>query len=76
MTFEEKVKLIPWYKKLQILRIVDDLTQLEAADKCNTTRKIFWLWEKGKSYPNRNSRRSIAKAFRIDEKELFNSVAK
>ena len=67
----EIFKKLPWNKKIEILRIVKGWTQREVAERCNTSQKNFWNWESGKSYPNKNSRIAISKAFQIDEIEIF-----
>lgn len=67
----ELFKKLPWNKKIQVLRIVKEWTQQEAAERCNTNQKNFWNWESGKSYPNKNSRLIISKVFEVDESEIF-----
>jgi transcriptional regulator with XRE-family HTH domain len=62
---------MPWNKKIEILRITRGWSQDEAAAKCNTGTKVYWLWENGKSYPRNNSRRSIAMAFEVPETDIF-----
>lgn len=64
-------KEVSWNKKIEILRVIKGWSQEETANKCNTEQKTFWLWEKGKTYPRKNSRRAIAQAFNIPEVEIF-----
>jgi transcriptional regulator with XRE-family HTH domain len=60
-----------WNEKLKQLREKEKWSQYEAAEKCGTTQKTYWMWETGQSYPQKNNRRYIAKAFRVTEKYLF-----
>lgn len=64
---------LPWNKKIEVLRIIRNWTQEEAARECNTNQKMFWSWEKGINYPRKNSRISIAKAFKVKVEEIFKS---
>ncbi|ACA55409.1 helix-turn-helix transcriptional regulator [Clostridium botulinum] len=68
----ELVGNLSWNKKIEVLRIIKGWTQKEAAEKCNTNQKVYWIWESGGSYPRKNSRLAIAKAFGIKEEEIFN----
>lgn len=67
----ELIAGLPWYKKIEILRIIKGWTQEEAAEKCFTKQKAYWTWEKGNVYPRKNSRRAISQAFEVDENEIF-----
>lgn len=71
MTITEKFQGLSWNKKMEMLRNSNDWTQETAAEKCNTHKKIYWLWETGKSNPRKNSRIAIAKAFGVSEDEIF-----
>ena len=62
---------ITWNKKLEIIRIIKGWTQQEAAQKFNTTQKVYWNWETGNAYPRKNSRLAISKAFKVKESEIF-----
>lgn len=62
---------LPWYKKIKILRIVNDWEQDEAAEKCGTSKRIYWNWENGVCMPIKNNRRYIAKAFGVPEEDIF-----
>ncbi|MCD3216286.1 helix-turn-helix transcriptional regulator [Clostridium botulinum C] len=57
--------------KIKILRVVNNWTQEEAAEKCNTNQKIYWSWEMGKSYPRQKSRIAISKAYGVKVKDIF-----
>lgn len=70
---EEIIKNAPWYKKIEVLRILQGWTQEEAAEKCGTSPRIYWNWEKGISYPRTLSRRAIARAFGVPVEEIFGS---
>lgn len=63
---------LPWYKKLEVNRILNNWTQKEVAIKCNTSQKGYWCWEKGKRYPIEKNRKAIAKAFNVNVEDLFN----
>lgn len=67
----EFIEKLPWNKKMEVLRIAKGLTQEEMAEKCFTTQKNYWSWEKAIAYPRKNSRRAIAQAFQINEDEIF-----
>lgn len=67
------VKHLPWNKKIQILRIANNLTQKEAAVKCCTNQKGFWQWEKGKSHPNEKNQKLIATVFNVTVEYIFKS---
>lgn len=66
-----KLKDLSWNKKIEILRIVNNWTQGEAAEKCNTNQKMYWNWEKGKNYPRKRSQAVIAKAFKVKIEDIF-----
>lgn len=68
---EEIIKSLPWNKRIEIIRIIKGWGQREAAEKCFTGQKNFWSWEKGIVYPRKNSRRAIAQAFKVREKDIF-----
>lgn len=63
---------LPWNEKLKILRAMKGWTQEEAAEQCCTHKKVYWLWEKGKSNPRKGTKKLISNAFGVDEKFLFN----
>jgi transcriptional regulator with XRE-family HTH domain len=71
MGIDKIITGMPWHKRIEILRIARGWTQDEAAERCNTGTKVYWLWENGKSYPRNNSRRSIAIAFGVPEADIF-----
>ncbi|MBU3101540.1 MULTISPECIES: helix-turn-helix transcriptional regulator [Clostridium] len=67
---------LTWYKKMEVLRVINGWGQRQAGLKCFTTNKNYWLWEKGKSYPNHSSRRSIANAFGVNMEYIFPPTGK
>ena len=69
------IKSLEWNKRIEVLRITNGWTQSEAADKCGTSPKVYWLWEKGLSSPRNNSRIAIAKAFEVSVEEIFGEQA-
>lgn len=62
---------LPWNEKLQHLRSEKGWSQYEAADRCGTNQKNYWNWEKGRSYPLKVFRKSIANAFDVKVKDIF-----
>lgn len=62
---------LPWYKKIQVLRVIKEWNQIEAANKCLTHQKVYWLWEKGKNYPRLASRKAIADAYGVKIEDIF-----
>lgn len=66
-------KNLPWYKKIEILRVIYGWKQTEAADKCLTHQKVYWLWEKGKKYPRLASRKAIADAYGLRIEDIFSA---
>ncbi|AEB77492.1 transcriptional regulator [Clostridium botulinum] len=57
--------------KIKVLRVINNWTQEEAAKRCKTSQKNYWLWEIGKSYPIRKSQKSIAVAYNVKVKDIF-----
>lgn len=62
---------LPWYKKIQVLRVVKGWKQTEAATKCLTHQKVYWIWEKGRKYPRLASRKAIADAYGLKIEDIF-----
>lgn len=71
MEFSKMIESLPWYKKIKVLRILRNWSQLQAAENCCTNSKVYWLWENGKSYPRKNSQKAIASAFGVSISEIF-----
>ncbi len=69
------INKLSWHEKMKLLRIMKGWSQREAAEKCGTNQKVYWLWENGKSYPRRNSRRAIAMAFEVAVEDIFSKPA-
>lgn len=72
MTMNALIDSLRWNKKIEMLRIVKGWNQDEASIQCGTTKKNYWLWESGNSYPRLNSRKAISAAFGIPVNEIFN----
>lgn len=64
-------KDLPWYKRIEVLRVVKGWNQKEAAKRCTTNQKVYWLWEKGKTYPRLISRKAIARAYGVSIEDIF-----
>jgi transcriptional regulator with XRE-family HTH domain len=71
MDINSLIQNMPWNERMEVLRAVKKWSQDVAAEHCGTTKKNYWLWASGRSYPRRNSRRAIAMAFGIPESEIF-----
>lgn len=69
----ELIRNLEWNKKMEVLRTIKGWSQAEAAEKCNTNQKVYWNWESGTSFPRKNNRIAIARAFEVDEEEIFNN---
>jgi DNA-binding XRE family transcriptional regulator len=65
------VKELAWHKKIQVIRTINGWNQVEAASKCLTHQKMYWLWEKGKSYPQLANRKAIARACGLKIEDIF-----
>ncbi len=61
----------PWFKKLQMLQILEGWNQYEAAEKYGTYQKTLWNWNNGLCIPQRNSRKAIALAHGLDVTDIF-----
>ena len=70
---ESIFKELTWYKKLEVLRAIKGWGQKEAAEKCLTNQKVYWLWEKGRNYPRLISRKSIAAAYGVRIEDIFSA---
>lgn len=68
---DKLINNLPWNKKIEVLRVANNWTQQEAAEKCNTNQKMYWNWEKGINYPRKKSQISIARAYRVKIKDIF-----
>jgi len=42
----------------------------------DTTKKVYWLWESGRSFPRKNSIRAISIAFGVSQEEIFGPETK
>ncbi len=71
MTIDSIIKSKPWYERMEILRASKKWDQERAAQACGTTKKNYWLWSQGKSFPRLNSRKAIAAAFEVTVDEIF-----
>lgn len=71
MIIEALINNLTWNKKMEVLRRINNLTQEEVAEKCNTNQKMYWLWEKGKNYPRKTSKELIAKALNVSVEDIF-----
>lgn len=65
------VQILPWNKRIEILRRANNFTQIQIAEKCCTNQKCFWQWEKGIIYPNKKHRMLIARAFNVKVSYIF-----
>jgi DNA-binding XRE family transcriptional regulator len=65
------VKDLLWHKKIHVIRVISNWNQVEAASRCLTNQKMYWLWENGKSYPKLANRKLIAKAYGLKIEDIF-----
>jgi DNA-binding XRE family transcriptional regulator len=72
VSINEIIANATWNKRIEILRVANGWSQEQAAEQCGTTKKCYWLWESGTSYPRNNSRRAISLAFSVPVSEIFN----
>ena len=56
---------------MEVLRVIKGWDHRRAGEECLTNNKNYWLWEKGKSYPRKSSRKSIAIAFGVKIEYIF-----
>lgn len=63
---------LPWNKKIQVLRVAKGLSQTAISKECGTNQKVYWLWEKGLTYPILNNRKAIASALGVQMSDIFN----
>jgi DNA-binding XRE family transcriptional regulator len=68
---DEIMRKLTWNKKIEVLRIAKGWTQEETANKCCTSAKTYWNWEKGTNYPRKISKRAIAQTFGLTVEEIF-----
>lgn len=64
-------KKLPWNKRIEVLRVVKGWNQKEAAERCITNQKVYWLWERGKCYPRLISKKAIARAYGVNVEDIF-----
>ena len=58
--------------KIKELRIKNNLTQEELAEKLNVSRQTISKWELGETNPNINQAKEISKIFNVSLEELVN----
>lgn len=47
------------------------MSQRDIADKLNMTQANYWLWEKGKSFPNAKQIKQLCNIFKCTPNDLF-----
>jgi len=57
--------------KLKEFREANKLSQREIANKLNMTQANYWLWEKGKSFPNAKQIVELCTIFKCTPNDLF-----
>lgn len=70
----ELLENLEWFKKIEVLRAIKGWTQREASERCFTNQKAYWSWESGLTFPTKNSRRAISKAFGVIESDIFDDI--
>lgn len=76
LKFYEKIKRLPWYKKIEVLRVINDWKQEEAAEKIGVDARVYWNWENGVSIPVKRNRERIAQVYGVSQKEIFTEIYK
>jgi len=61
-------------KKIRSLRVLDNITQQELADKLNVSRVVVCNWEKDKSVPNKENIKKLAEVFNCDTKVITSLI--
>lgn len=59
------------YLKLKDFRIKARLSQRELAELLQMTQANYWLWEKGKSFPNAKQIIRLCEIFKCTPNDLF-----
>ncbi len=67
----EKFKNSKWYERIKFLRRFHNWSIKKVAEKCITTEKAWWSWEKGLVIPTPRNKKVIASIFGVDEKIIF-----
>lgn len=57
--------------KLKEFREANKFSQREIANKLNMTQANYWLWEKGKSFPNAKQIMKLCDIFNCTPNDLF-----
>lgn len=57
--------------KLKEFREAYKFSQREIANKLNMTQANYWLWEKGKSFPNAKQIMQLCEIFKCTPNDLF-----
>lgn len=70
-----KLNTLCWNRKMKALRGAEDWTQVEAAEKCSTSQKMYSRWETGANYPRKYNQIFIARAFKVKVDDIFPSKA-
>ena len=61
----------PWYKRLRLLRVEAELTQVEMAERLGTTPRNYWRWENGVNIPIPIYRQKIAETLNVPSRVIF-----
>ncbi|MFW6409546.1 MAG: helix-turn-helix transcriptional regulator [Halanaerobiales bacterium] len=71
---EKIIQQQPWYKKIEILRVIKDYKQKELAEKVGVDRRVYWNWENGASIPVKRNKKKLASILGVEEAEIFGDL--
>jgi len=71
LALTEKVNTAPWHIKLKILRVLAELSTVEAANKCGVSLRTYITTEAGVTNPQPLTRRAICNGFGVNECEIW-----
>jgi DNA-binding XRE family transcriptional regulator len=60
-----------WNIRLKAIRVLNGLTQQEAANMIGTSRSVYQVWEKGTYIPLEINKASICRVFSVPESLIF-----
>jgi len=61
----------PWSKNLKMIRVKQDMTQRQAAEKIGVPLSTYGRWERGYNYPMEIYREKIAHSLEVPAYEIF-----
>ncbi len=68
----QKINKAPWFTKLAILRILNDWTMKEAAERVCVQSRVYQNWECGRFKPRYFNQVRLANVYGVPQEEIFN----